>query len=91
MDDVNISYDIQNINVDEIIEEDSEPEVDVFVNVRENYNTDQENMDYYVMVEALDETSVEDTHRTLYDRYWKKFYNEKAENYDTDMMALRFS
>ena len=91
MGDVNISYDIENINVDKIIEEDTETEFDVFEEIQENYNNEQENFQYYMMLEALGDTTVEDKYRTLYDRYWKKFYNEKAENYDTDVMDLRFT
>lgn len=91
MGDVNISYDIENINVDKIIEEDDETEFDVFEEIQENYNSDQENFQYYMMLEALGDTTAEDKYRTLYDRYWKRFYNEKAENYDTDLMELRFT
>lgn len=29
--------------------------------------------------------------RTDYDRFWLKFYNNKAQNYDTDLMKLQFS
>lgn len=28
--------------------------------------------------------------RTKYDQYWLKFYNQKAQNFDSDVMKLQF-
>lgn len=91
MDDINISYEIENVDIDKILKHDVEMNFDVFEEVKENYDREPDPNQYYIMLEALDYATQEDGYRTLYDRYWKRFYNQKAENYDTDVLQLRFT
>ena len=99
MNEANISYDIENINIDSLLEKQKEEEkINVFENfeheITENFNYELEKEDnyaYYLMLEALgDNDTMTYQHRSIFDQYWLNYYNNKAENYDTDLMNLRF-
>ena len=99
MNEANISYDIENIDIDSLIKEQKKDEIDIFENfeheISENFEYELEkgnNYEYYLMIEALDDNdTMTEKHRSIFDQYWLNFYNKKAENYDTDMMNLRFN
>lgn len=91
MGDVNISYEMENIDIDKLIQ--TKPEINIFENqkdIQENFEYEDSNYAYYLMLDALGDDTLIEKHRTLYDAYWTRFYNEKAESYDTDLIALRF-
>lgn len=96
MNEANISYHIENINIDSLLEKQkNEEKINIVEDETiENFNYELEKEDsyaYYLMLEALgDNDSMTYKHRSLFDQYWLNYYNNKAENYDTDLMNLRF-
>jgi hypothetical protein len=58
--------------------------------VKETFNFDDKSYAYYAYLDALMEDAPFVKYRTFYDQYWTKFYNQKSQNYDTDLLSLQF-